>query len=212
MGRRPVSDLKLRGGDPVLDFVNSIDDHGSPSEQDFIVGYDAFILWCGHSGLLDSGEAGRLRSWGRKNGADAAAIANLAIMLREALRAILEARNLGKSPGAEALRTVNNLLPSRSELAFEDGAFRLHQAGSEGAAPLHMLAARAVQLLSSDLQHRIRICDGTHCNWFFLDRSRSRPRRWCSMEGCGNRAKGQRYVARRRRAAPARKQHSRLDQ
>ncbi|TAL94280.1 MAG: hypothetical protein EPN73_18145 [Paraburkholderia sp.] len=31
------------------------------------------------------------------------------------------------------------------------------------------------------------------CSWLFLDLSRSRSRRWCSMATCGNRAKAQRH-------------------
>ena len=36
------------------------------------------------------------------------------------------------------------------------------------------------------------------CRWLFLDRSRGRGRRWCSMADCGTEAKKRRYVQRRR--------------
>jgi predicted RNA-binding Zn ribbon-like protein len=42
----------------------------------------------------------------------------------------------------------------------------------------------------------LRRCDG--CDAYFLDDSRGRRRRWCSMERCGNRAKVAGYRARRR--------------
>jgi len=39
------------------------------------------------------------------------------------------------------------------------------------------------------------------CTWLFLDRSRNRSRRWCSMATCGNRAKARRHD--RRRGSPS---------
>jgi predicted RNA-binding Zn ribbon-like protein len=35
----------------------------------------------------------------------------------------------------------------------------------------------------------IRACEGHSCTLIFVDRTRSRGRRWCSMAVCGNRAK-----------------------
>jgi predicted RNA-binding Zn ribbon-like protein len=40
----------------------------------------------------------------------------------------------------------------------------------------------------------IRQCaDVRGCGVLFLDRTRNRSRRWCSMKSCGNRAKAQRH-------------------
>lgn len=55
----------------------------------------------------------------------------------------------------------------------------------------------AAMLLASDDRHRLKCCDG--CERLFIDRSRNRSRRWCEMEGCGNRAKVRRHRARHRR-------------
>lgn len=49
----------------------------------------------------------------------------------------------------------------------------------------------AGQLLTSDDRYRLKQCDG--CGRLFLDRSRNRSRRWCAMEGCGNRDKVRRF-------------------
>lgn len=49
----------------------------------------------------------------------------------------------------------------------------------------------AAQLLTGELRHRIKCCDG--CGRLFVDRSPNRSRRWCEMEGCGNRAKVRRH-------------------
>ena len=43
-------------------------------------------------------------------------------------------------------------------------------------------------LCSGDLEH-LKACEGSTCTLVFVDRTRGRARRWCSMAICGNRAK-----------------------
>lgn len=45
---------------------------------------------------------------------------------------------------------------------------------------------------------RIRACQHPDCVLHFFDTSRNGTRRWCSMAGCGNRAKASRHYARSR--------------
>ena len=47
---------------------------------------------------------------------------------------------------------------------------------------------------------RLRECASETCQWLFLDRSKSRTRRWCDMRDCGNRAKARRFYERTTRA------------
>lgn len=47
---------------------------------------------------------------------------------------------------------------------------------------------------------RIRRCEHPDCILWYLDTSRSGTRRWCSMSGCGNRAKAGRHYRRREAA------------
>jgi predicted RNA-binding Zn ribbon-like protein len=61
--------------------------------------------------------------------------------------------------------------------------------------PLWPLVWDATALLTSD---RDWVEADGHCGWMFLDLSRQRTRRWCSMEDCGNRAKARRHYASQR--------------
>jgi predicted RNA-binding Zn ribbon-like protein len=45
---------------------------------------------------------------------------------------------------------------------------------------------------------RIRACAGHDCVLHFYDASRAGRRQWCSMAGCGNRAKARRHYERSR--------------
>lgn len=51
--------------------------------------------------------------------------------------------------------------------------------------------------LAVDRPDRIRSCANDACVLHFHDASKNGTRRWCSMAGCGNRAKAQRHYARR---------------
>ncbi|AKZ53060.1 hypothetical protein SAM23877_7658 [Streptomyces ambofaciens ATCC 23877] len=53
--------------------------------------------------------------------------------------------------------------------------------------------------LMADRPDRIRACGNPQCVLHFYDVSKNGTRRWCSMSGCGNRAKAQRHYARHRR-------------
>jgi predicted RNA-binding Zn ribbon-like protein len=48
---------------------------------------------------------------------------------------------------------------------------------------------------------RMKICDADDCEWAFYDHTKNRSGAWCSMESCGNRAKGRAYRERRRERA-----------
>jgi predicted RNA-binding Zn ribbon-like protein len=63
-------------------------------------------------------------------------------------------------------------------------------------APLWPLAPAAIELLTTGALGRLTLCG--QCRWFFLDASKNRSRRWCSMGDCGTAVKKRRYVERRR--------------
>jgi predicted RNA-binding Zn ribbon-like protein len=72
--------------------------------------------------------------------------------------------------------------------------------------PVLLVADRVVQdavdLLSGIDVTRLGRCpvQAGGCGWLFLDHSRNRSRRWCTMEDCGSGAKSQRLTERRRRS------------
>jgi len=71
--------------------------------------------------------------------------------------------------------------------------------------PLWAVVRSAVEVLTTGDPVRIKACpepDG--CGWLFYDTSKNGSRQWCSMEGCGSRAKMRHHYARRRAAEMAR--------
>jgi predicted RNA-binding Zn ribbon-like protein len=59
----------------------------------------------------------------------------------------------------------------------------------------------AAELLTSPEAAHVRECASDRCSWLFVDRSRTKCRRWCDMKVCGNRAKARRHYERKKRAA-----------
>jgi predicted RNA-binding Zn ribbon-like protein len=63
--------------------------------------------------------------------------------------------------------------------------------------PGWLAAVNYTDLLTADAT-RVRACAHPDCVLHFYDTSPKRGRRWCSMAGCGNRAKAARHYARAR--------------
>jgi predicted RNA-binding Zn ribbon-like protein len=78
--------------------------------------------------------------------------------------------------------------------------------GSAEALLIPVARAMADLVCSEDFSD-VKGCDGHGCTLFFLDKTRARARRWCSMAVCGNRAKqaAHRKRAKRKRIQRARK-------
>jgi predicted RNA-binding Zn ribbon-like protein len=70
------------------------------------------------------------------------------------------------------------------------------------AALLASLAQEAVWMFGGEAGEHIRQCQSPTCTLFFIDTSRSGDRRWCSMSGCGNKAKVAEFRRRQREAKP----------
>jgi predicted RNA-binding Zn ribbon-like protein len=57
----------------------------------------------------------------------------------------------------------------------------------------------AAELLTSPhLLDRLGQCADPQCGWLFLDTSKSRTRKWCDINDCGNRAKQRRFQKKKR--------------
>ncbi len=71
----------------------------------------------------------------------------------------------------------------------DDGAGWSFPGPSATRSALAVLATDAVDTLGGAKGGAIKVCSGVGCVAVFLDTSRGRSRRWCSMGTCGNRAK-----------------------
>jgi predicted RNA-binding Zn ribbon-like protein len=126
-----------------------------------------------------------------------------AIATREALREVLLA-HVGRQVPAGApvsqMRSVAASLITRLQIG-DDGSVRPVPDGRAGPAGLAALLLIAAEAATNRTWPRLKVCSADDCRWAFYDRSPTRSGCWCSMAGCGSRAKSRAY---RQRAAARR--------
>jgi predicted RNA-binding Zn ribbon-like protein len=187
----------LIAGDPALDFLNSV---ATPVDApiEWLDDGEGLLSWLRQAGLASAVGLGKIRSQSRPDELDKAAAQ--ARDLREWFRTFVR-RQLGRPLGRDdfkKLERLNRLLErdeSFSQIApatSKDGrAFELrvmHHWRSPEALLVPLAEALARFVCSADFTC-VKACEGPTCTLFFLDQTRGRARRWCSMAICGNRAK-----------------------
>jgi len=182
-----------------LDFVNTCSDRLSDSPTDYLVDYATLVAWAQHAGAIDAAAARRLGQKAAAQPRAAAAVLADAIALRDGLYRMLMNRHKAPQP-ADLARLNAELRRSSAEphLAFHGGRYEVGWIESdELTAPLDAVVRDAVDLLTCEDCARVRQCESEGgCGWIYLDNTKGRTRRWCSMRACGNRAKARRHYAR----------------
>ena len=170
MVTRTIENVPLWGNDLALDFANTTE----AADKDHLRTYDDLVTWAHRTGALpaDARPRGELTR------------------ARELRAAIYEVFTAGS--GLEVVLDV--YADAVRNGTIEDGEWRW--SGTHPDRPLWPVAAAAVDLLRSDRLDRVKVCG--NCDWLFVDASRNRSRRWCSMDECGAHVKMRRYRAARR--------------
>jgi predicted RNA-binding Zn ribbon-like protein len=191
-----IERLRIVGGDVALDFVNTED--GDPLVE-CLRGYGDLVAWSVLVGLFSAEEGERLVGEADLRPEDAEAVYRDALRLRGALYGVFRALAEGgdvPERDLETLRGYEREALSRGKLVQGDRGFSWEwKDGRDLAGMLWPVAHAATRLLTSGDLDRLKLCAG--CYWVFLDASRNRSRRWCTMEVCGTDAKMRRYVAKR---------------
>jgi predicted RNA-binding Zn ribbon-like protein len=179
-------------GSRALDLVNTVDWRDDPARRrDLVPTAATLAAWARHAGFPAA--AARACRVPRHR--------HRAIRLRETLADLFSAAAGGRPLPAAALADLTR---------WNHEAWRHRVLGGHRTAPewrwstrtnggdrvLFTIALDAAALLLSDERHRVRVCEGAGCGWFFVDRSKAGRRRWCNMEVCGNRVKVRSYRAR----------------
>lgn len=175
-----MAELELIGGHPVLDFANLV-------KEDVVRVAVA-------AGLVSAHEAQFLRP----AKGELARLGELRDALRRVFRAIADRKEPSREDLAELAREAAVAARhARLRNARKSRIAREFDAASSGAALIRFrVADAAVALLTSGALPRVKVCPT--CAWLFLDASKNRSRRWCSMESCGSADKARRYYRKKR--------------
>ncbi|MHB0875705.1 MAG: CGNR zinc finger domain-containing protein [Anaerolineae bacterium] len=198
-----AGNLPLHGGRLCLDFVNTIDWRLADYRSDWLRGYGDLVAWSRHVAIVTEEQAERLQAVAAERPAEAQAVLERAHLLREAMYRVFAAVLAGEDATQADLQVLDAALQQsfcRLRLRWAAGQYELVWPADERLLDgmLWPVARSAAALLTSREIERVRRCAGDPCGWLFLDESRNRSRRWCTMSGCGNRAKAKRHYERRR--------------
>ncbi|HEY2051782.1 MAG TPA: ABATE domain-containing protein [Caulobacteraceae bacterium] len=181
-----------------LDFLNSI---ATPVDEpvDWISDGAGLIDWLAKADLVPPAELESVAALATPGELDR--VAGQARDLRDWFRGFVTA-HAGRPLEAEAIEELTplNRLLERDEIfgrivghADEHGhrhlvldQMRRWRSPESLLLPIGEAIARVV--VEEDFSH-IKGCEGHRCTLMFVDRTRARARRWCSMSVCGNRAK-----------------------
>ena len=183
--------------DPGLDFLNSI---AVPVDAvvDWIDDGDGLLSWLDQAQLVPRDALDALRAQALPGELDK--VADRARGLREWFRGFVR-NHMGRPLAAADLRELeplNRLLerdeafsrlvpyPNGNGAPFSLRMMRRWRAPESLLLPIGEALARFV--CTEDFSH-VKACEGHPCSLMFIDRTRGRARRWCSMAVCGNRAK-----------------------
>lgn len=194
--------FELSGGALCLDLANTWGDRGR-AESDRLRDYEDLLAFCCQAGALGREDTAMLRAAAAAAPDAAAAALARARELRDTLYRIFAAAVAEEAPRQGDVERVNAALAGALRglrLQAREGGFAWAwtSLADDLLAPLRPVLRSAAELLTSEQLARVRQCHGTACTWLFLDASRNRSRRWCSMETCGNRAKARRHYHRSR--------------
>jgi predicted RNA-binding Zn ribbon-like protein len=185
-----------------LDFINT-EVVQQDDRVDLLDDFDDLMAWYMEAGVIDAAQATALAR--RVGGGDGAARAlKEARQFRAMLREMAERLSEGRTNLPQAtLDQLNRSLRARegfSEIVRTKEGYgtRFRRRLDEPAHLLVAVAESAARLLSEGDPALLRKCQNPRCILYFYDTTKNHRRRWCSMAGCGNRAKVAAFYQRNR--------------
>jgi predicted RNA-binding Zn ribbon-like protein len=150
----------------------------------------------------------RLVDWLAVNGlvVDSCTTAQLELAreLRESIHAAATAAAIQEALPASAVRVINDCSIQGRAAAIltpeSNRRWRLSPASCVEDA-LGVIAADAISIIAGERDGKLALCASPTCQAAFFDTSRSRTRKWCDMNTCGNREKKARFNANQRKNA-----------
>jgi predicted RNA-binding Zn ribbon-like protein len=180
-----------------LDFLNSI---ATPVDTpvEWLNGGDGLLHWLAQAGLAPADTLDALKARAKPGELDR--VAEKARALREWFRGFVR-KHMGRPLTPRALRELEplNTLLQRDEIFSQMSRHR--DSDVDGLELLTMRRWRSAESLLLPIGEAmakfvcetdftdVKACEGPNCTLMFVDRTRRRARRWCSMAVCGNRAK-----------------------
>lgn len=185
------------GGNLSLNFLNTVYDRHEEPLKDYLHNYLDLITWVHVADAISDSQKKRLLQISRENQRKANQVYKDAIQLREAAYEFVVSMINHDEVSPVHMQLVNQWLSkafSNLELTQLDNRFVLDWKAEnfELESALWPILRSFTALITSEDCNRIKQC--SNCGWVFVDNSKNKSRRWCSMEICGNRIKARRHA------------------
>jgi predicted RNA-binding Zn ribbon-like protein len=199
-----VQGFALIGNELAVDFANTV--YAPAGGGSTLARWADLVDFLAATGTIAATAVAPLRARQQATPGACALALSEALALRSTLRQILPALSAGKPMRPGWVHAINQIL------RFETGCprivggrdrFRLAFSPSDDR-PVRLLGPivhSAARLIVAGVNAKVRKCANPRCILYFRDTSRTGRRRWCSMAGCGNRAKVSAFLARSRAKA-----------
>jgi predicted RNA-binding Zn ribbon-like protein len=194
-----ISKLPFLGGNLSLDFLNTVHDRHEEPLRNLLQNYLDVVTWVHLADAISNSQKENLLRLGQENQLQANQIYKDALQLREAFYdAVIDLIN-GDVVSPISMHLINQWLPKAfSNLEFTQLEYRLALDWKEENFGLESILWPIIRsfadLVTTDECNRIKQCP--NCGYLFVDNSKNKSRRWCSMEICGNRVKARRFAKR----------------
>jgi predicted RNA-binding Zn ribbon-like protein len=192
---RQPEDLAIR-------FVNTVAWRLQDPSEERLGSPEVLLRWLQQNDVIAPDESQVLASAWKARPETAATVYDSALRLREAIYALLVSV-INRRPADAAVMAYFSAFvgrPSALCLQWRDRGPSWSATASPETAEdlLRPIALSAAALITGPRADRIKQCeDDRGCGWLFVDDSRRKNRRWCSMGDCGNVAKARRHRARK---------------
>ncbi|WP_152536273.1 CGNR zinc finger domain-containing protein [Mesorhizobium loti] len=195
--QKTITTMRLVGGSPALDFVNTVEMRSDRWGPDLLRTYEDLIEWAVRIELI-TGEIGANLAKAAVSKQSAAENALVAAQdPREAIYSVFQAEARGRSAPMAQGRVLSDavsgaLTNRRLSQAGEHFVWMWKEDGFSTIAD--RVALEAAELLVTRAQRRpVRECLGPYCGWLFIDTSRGGHRRWCADATCGTQMRVKRF-------------------
>ena len=182
------------GGHPALDLVNTLDERPFDQPIENLASYRDLVRFAELAGLIEPALAATLQTLtGRSR------VAKRARELREHVHGVLAAVHKQRPMSQRDLDAIASAVraarAARVLVAPSSGSLATYHWSRPAAVeiPLHACALAVEDLLTDVDRGRIRKCEASDCDVYFVDTSKGHRRQWCNMKNCGNREKQRRW-------------------
>lgn len=183
---------KFIGGQLCFDFTNTVSWRGLGHPHEWLDSFDNLAKWAQIAKVLSNQETREMKR--RLSVQEEMGKKKLQQLkeTRETLYNIFNSTINQVSPSEKDIRGLNRIAKKAMghlELAPTSGGFGLNwQDNISEMDKIHYSIVRsAIQVLTTKDLTRVKKCPS--CQWLYLDMSKNKSRRWCTMEDCGNRHK-----------------------